>query len=380
MGEIAALPLSALLSVHLLARDLYALTAGASIQTRDTGEEYTASLELPESLRSHLEALKEECPDVLAMICRLVARCVYLAVDLPVAILASEDDEPKDPHPLASLVKEMDIVDELEAVCEGKGEHVKQLLLQPVPTDLKCWSAWKEGHVIAALKEYSSFWSQVRGPFLAAPSTGTSMAADPAVAGGMVKGWVSVEWRQPTFGTASAKKATRMSAVAQDPQQAEGSHSDSSDSDDDEWELISGTKTPDSADRNDRTAPAQLGSRPPQVAQGVHQALELQGVVIRNEVAESLALAWENENDMGEDEKANKEQAFDEFLQGIAGVSIDWGNNLTLYALAHYYHREICVLTDNVINPWLRIEPTFGNPIHVVFYAELHYDAVQIRA
>lgn len=217
MGEIAALPLSALLSVHLLARDLYALTAGASIQTRDTGEEYTASWELPESLRGHLEELKEECPEVLAMICRLVARCVYLAVDLPVAILASEDDEPKDPHPLASLVKEMDIVDELEALCEGKGENVKQLLLQPVPADLKCWSPWKEGHVIAALKEYTTWWSQIRGPFLAAPTgTSVSMAADPAVDGGMVKGWVSVEWRQPTFGTASAKKATRMSAVAQD--------------------------------------------------------------------------------------------------------------------------------------------------------------------
>lgn len=529
MGEIAALPLSALLSVHLLARDLYALTAGASIQTRDTGEEYTASWELPESLRSHLEELKEECPEVLAMICRLVARCVYLAVDLPVAILASEDDEPKDPHPLASLVKEMDIVDELEALCEGKGENVKQLLLQPVPADLKCWSPWKEGHVIAALKEYTTWWSQIRGPFLAAPTgTSVSMAADPAVDGGMVKGWVSVEWRQPTFGTASAKKATRMSAVAQE----ESHDSDSSDSDDDEWELISGTKTPDSAASAASAAPATqnntsntsnsigakgevprtqaapaLGSRPP-VAQGVHQALELQGsdfvrdvlqrfmdsrrtrqssrVVIRNEVAESLALAWENESDMGEvlesllavlgeslelegrpvlvaqfreyfakqqkrdntphnfglpelshlqrcilrakswtlqrspsdghcqfhavgyavneshqrvranalqwmkdhradceafvlqDEKANKEHAFDEFLQGIAGI--DWGNNLTLYALAHHYKREICVLTDNVINPWLRIEPTFGNPIHVVFYAELHYDAVQMRA
>jgi hypothetical protein len=65
------------------------------------------------------------------------------------------------------------------------------------------------------------------------------------------------------------------------------------------------------------------------------------------------------------------------FLQ-VSGI--DWGNNLTLYALAHHYKREICVLTDNVINPWLRIEPTFGNPIHVVFYAELHYDAVQMRA
>ena len=214
MREIAALPLSALLSVHLLARDLYALTAGASIQTRDTGEEYTASWELPENLRSHLEELKEECPEVLAVICRLVARCVYLAVDLPVAILASED-EPKDSHPLASLVKEMDIVDELEALGEGKGENVKQLLLQPVPADLKCWSAWKEGHVIAALKEYTAWWSQIRGPFLAATGTSASMAADPAVDGGMVKGWVS-EWQQPTFGTASAKKATRMSAVAQD--------------------------------------------------------------------------------------------------------------------------------------------------------------------
>ena len=64
------------------------------------------------------------------------------------------------------------------------------------------------------------------------------------------------------------------------------------------------------------------------------------------------------------------------FLQASG---IDWGNNLTLYALAHHYNREICVLKDNVMNPWLRIEPTFGNPINVVFYAELHYDAVQIR-
>ena len=219
MGEIATLPLTALLSVHLLARDLYALTAGASVKTRDTGEEYTASWELPADFHSHLEELKADAPEALAVICRLVARCVYLATDLPLAKLEPEDPEaPKEPHGLAGLVKEMDIVEELEALCEGKGDLLC-ILQQPVPGDLKCWSDWKEGHVIAAFKEYSSVWSQIRGVLLV-PRRSLGLTTDPAVAGGMAKAWGS-EWQPPTFGNAPPPKATRMSAVNEDMQKLE---------------------------------------------------------------------------------------------------------------------------------------------------------------
>ena len=52
-----------------------------------------------------------------------------------------------------------------------------------------------------------------------------------------------------------------------------------------------------------------------------------------------------------------------------------WGDDLTLHALANYYKREIWVLKDTTQKAWDQVG-NFGNPIYVVFYAEIHYDAV----
>ena len=56
----------------------------------------------------------------------------------------------------------------------------------------------------------------------------------------------------------------------------------------------------------------------------------------------------------------------------------EWGDCLTLDALAKHYQREIWILTDNAQRAWTQIG-SFGNPIYVVFYAEIHYDAVIIQ-
>ena len=39
-SDIATVPLNALVALHLLARDILAMTRGVSIKTRDTGMEY----------------------------------------------------------------------------------------------------------------------------------------------------------------------------------------------------------------------------------------------------------------------------------------------------------------------------------------------------
>lgn len=64
----------------------------------------------------------------------------------------------------------------------------------------------------------------------------------------------------------------------------------------------------------------------------------------------------------------------EQYVQGMADGA--WGDNLTLYALSHHYKRAVCVLTDHMEKPWCRINPDFGDPIHVAFYAEVHYDAI----
>lgn len=68
------------------------------------------------------------------------------------------------------------------------------------------------------------------------------------------------------------------------------------------------------------------------------------------------------------------ESALDKYIARMSEGA--WGDNITLHALAHHYQREIRVLTDNVKNAWVQIEPGFGNPIYVAFYAEFHYDSV----
>ena len=245
LPDIATVPLNALIALHLLARDILAMTQGVSIQTRDTGEEYTASWELPPDFRSHLEELKES-PQALAVICRLVARSVYLANDLPLAILDLErTGQHKEAPPLSILVQEVDIVDELEAIFEDSKGEKDQLLHQPVPVNLKYWNDWKEGHVMAALKEYRSLWHEIRGVYLAAPVKVASRV-DPAVASGMAK----AAWAAPTFKPQPVRRK-RMSAV-----EDEGLDSE------DEWEIIGLGALPEAWGETTRS-PAQAVAQAP---------------------------------------------------------------------------------------------------------------------
>ena len=198
MPEIATVPLNGLVALHLLSKDLLAMTQGVSIKTLDEGEEYTASLDPPPDLRSHLEDLKKNCPQALIMICRLVARSVYLASDLPMAVL--EVANPVEPPPLAMVVKEMDVLDEL-AACEGERGDTMRLLDEPVPLCLKYWNEWNEGHVMSTLKEARAYWSEIREAYLAPHKAVLASAVDPAVAGGMAKGFNS-GWQQAKSGRA----------------------------------------------------------------------------------------------------------------------------------------------------------------------------------
>eukprot|EP00435_Cladocopium_sp_Y103_P061163 s32_g22.t2 len=187
MPDIATVPLQGLVSLHLLAKDLLSMTQGVSVKTVDEGKEYTASWDLPPDLRNHMEDLKTRCPQALIVICRLVARSVYLASDLPMTVL--EEGKPEEPPCLATMVKAMDILDELKAACEGKGEEATRLLDEPVPSCLKYWNAWNQGHVMSAVKEVRSYWSEVRGVYLSPPKPVAAM--DPAIAGGMAKGFAT---------------------------------------------------------------------------------------------------------------------------------------------------------------------------------------------
>ena len=215
MKDIASVPLNGLVALHLLSRDMLAMTQGVSIKTRDTGDEYIASSVLPSKLTEYLEKLREDSPQLLAIVCRLVARSVYLATDLPLAILEvlGPHEAPKAAPKLCSLVKEMDILEELEAACEGKGDEAQEFLEQPVPMDLEYWNDWNEGNVMDALKHYRTSWSQIREPYLApAKPLLPAAAADPAVAGGLVKGLATSGWRQSKPG-AGRRKAKRIMAV-----------------------------------------------------------------------------------------------------------------------------------------------------------------------
>ena len=128
---------------------------------------------------------------ILAVVCRLVARTIYLAPDLP---LDTPDlENPQEAPRLCMLVKEMDIVDELSEACVGKGEEARELFEMPVPHELEYWNDWSQGHVIAAAKLYRSLWSQIRTPYLAPPKSQPAASSDAAVAGGMAKGLASAQ-------------------------------------------------------------------------------------------------------------------------------------------------------------------------------------------
>ena len=187
LPEIATVPLNGLVALHLLSRDLIAMTQGVSIKTLDEGNEFTTSLDLPTGLPDHLEKLKDTYPQALAVICRLVARSVYLASDLPQSILELEN--PVEAPDLAMVAKEMDVLDELTTILglyggESEEDKAARLLLdEPVPGYLKYWNAWSHGHVMSVVKEYRSYWSEVREVYLAPPKPALEVSADPAVAG-----------------------------------------------------------------------------------------------------------------------------------------------------------------------------------------------------
>lgn len=159
--------------------------SGVTIKTSDTEKDYSASWELPPDLQRHLEDLKKNFPEALAIICRLVARSVYLACDLPLEEpkksrqlakpkeeehgegLEVPEEPPAEPPTLALIVIEMDVLDELTPVCEGQGKERDRLLYEPVPESLKYWNDWNEGHVMKAVEECRSYWSQVREVYLA---------------------------------------------------------------------------------------------------------------------------------------------------------------------------------------------------------------------
>ena len=96
----------------------------------------------------------------------------------------------------------------------------------------------------------------------------------------------------------------------------------------------------------------------------------------RNLVAEAATGTSGQVNFSSEVTEDDLDHAFDKYIEEMSAGK--WGDNMTLYALAQHYQREILLLTDNPQMTWCRIAPDFGNPINVIFYGEVHYDAVQI--
>ncbi|CAK9037285.1 OVARIAN TUMOR DOMAIN-containing deubiquitinating enzyme 10 (OTU domain-containing protein 10) (Deubiquitinating enzyme OTU10) [Durusdinium trenchii] len=570
LPDVATVPLNALVALHLLSKDMLAMTRGVSIKTRDTGTEYTKSLDLPPQFKDGLDKLKEECPQVLAVVCRLVARTVYLASELPLDHDHRHDKEKfQKAPPLCMLVKQMDILDELAEVGEGKEEQAEELLEMPVPLDLEYWNDWNEGHAIAAVKIYRSLWSEIREPYLAPAKPVLAASNDPAVASGMAKGLATSGWLQPKDQDESeedgdwevidpidptspvktrpvkAGRGNKSSAERQRQDQAGATFVGKvhySGSWADELAAIMADKTAESYSVRTKGGqgssipfvaggqPGELVSTPmsedfpliviPKKAEARqiltilngHKGLKVwmgldfmrdvlekfinqrAGRTIEKEDAKQVALAWDDVEMMGEalqpllmplgqdvdvteergrfvtefhqhfEQQQNSmprpikdhvqpsqlqtcileakgwtlrkspgdghcqfhsvgfavgeghetvrshalawitqhreeykmkmvverngtpasftdtveddelESALDKYIARMSEGA--WGDNITLHALAHHYQREIRVLTDNVKNAWVQIEPGFGNPIYVAFYAEFHYDSV----
>eukprot|EP00434_Breviolum_minutum_P014807 symbB.v1.2.013055.t1/scaffold868.1/size293455/10 len=115
----------------------------------------------------------------------MVARSVYLASDLPLAVFEPDPEHLQNPFPLASVVSAMDVLEKLEAVCAEKGEKLQRLLYEP------------------------------------ARSAGT--VPNPAVVGGMAKG-LATSWQQPRLGRSSRpRKAKRISGLDEEEGYAESS-------------------------------------------------------------------------------------------------------------------------------------------------------------
>ncbi|CAE7864415.1 unnamed protein product, partial [Symbiodinium necroappetens] len=113
MQDIAEVPLSALVALHLLSRDLLAMMHGVSVRCWDAEDEWVDSSDLPPELDLWLDTLQKDHPEVLICVCRLMARVLYLSCEKPLATRRPHDADYRQPPMIAQLVVGMDVVEEL---------------------------------------------------------------------------------------------------------------------------------------------------------------------------------------------------------------------------------------------------------------------------
>jgi len=168
--EISAVPLRGIVALHLLCRDIVAMVRGVSIKTQDAGLEYTAFARLPEGWNQGIDDER-----TVALMARLLARCLYLAYEKP---WTHQDPEGSEPQRLSSMVCEMDLFGELATCAHVAGNSAAQCHV--LHEDLLHWSARHEGHTVVLFREYRQRWRATRGKWLEPKVVAVGRAMDQA--------------------------------------------------------------------------------------------------------------------------------------------------------------------------------------------------------
>eukprot|EP00439_Symbiodinium_sp_Y106_P067966 s2001_g11.t1 len=374
MQEIAEVPLRALTALHLLSRDLLAMTQGVSVQFRDAKDECTDAADLPAELDVWLDELRNAHPEVLLCICRLMSRVLYLSCEKPLATRQPHNCDYRQPPMLAQMVVGMDVVEELSAVCSGVAERYAD---EPVPSSLWHWNDWEPGHTIAAFKKCCESWRQVREPYLAPTRTVLACFADPGISSGMVKPSV---WRRANVGVAAAKRPAKLKKMKKAEELADSSD-DGQEMACDSW---SGQPTGMESELHVLTASQQrilqqLGlRRQPTPSDGACQFHAVSTAVDEDAMAvRGNAIAYIRQHPA--DFEDFVEGSLEEYLIRMSDPC-QWGDHVTLIAIAEHYKRPVRVISDREdadfqVDPVRSYPASSDTPICVLFYAELHYEA-----
>ena len=99
------------------------------------------------------------------------------------------------------------------------------------------------------------------------------------------------------------------------------------------------------------------------------------GIGHEHEVVRNMAVQELREHRQRYQDHVTKD--YDAYVQEVEQG--EWGDNVTLQALANVFERLIWVINDNEANPLLCVEPDYLNvtnaPVFITFYAEIHYNA-----
>mmetsp|Transcript_4111 Transcript_4111/g.5453 ORF Transcript_4111/g.5453 Transcript_4111/m.5453 type:complete len:845 (+) Transcript_4111:1-2535(+) len=177
--DVAKVPLSGLVALHLLARDLVTLSEGIALRALD-GSIFEGK-ELSCKEKCDLDKVVEQAgenPENLNITSRLLARCMYMSsavLPLGTDIIKKESQSKRHGRSLQEVCEEMDVLEDV------KDSNRVMALEMCLPSDFSHWNNASYGHTVQVFQAYRQAWKRIIGPKLKPPPA--SIHSFPILAG-----------------------------------------------------------------------------------------------------------------------------------------------------------------------------------------------------